>query len=258
MSKQMNFLAKAFLFLMMAGVGMPTSPGGSLPGEVIEESLNVDFEEGYEAGPVAGQIGGVVGGEWIAPEGQFVVEGEEALGRQALRASGSGLHEPLNVRLATELAPAKDLIYFAVDVYLPDEGSKALWTLTFTTKGSTVGLGFAVGDDSHLEYLVGERYRRLPSAFVVEPGKWHRFEIEARGWEGKYNLYVQVEGEPRRQLILENVDWEAVYGIADGFQLIPLDKRPGGIVTDNVVVWKVEGFPINRPLDGTRSESPSQ
>ncbi|MBI4025713.1 MAG: hypothetical protein HY360_12085 [Verrucomicrobia bacterium] len=218
---------------------------------IITDFLDVDFESNYKEGPVEGQSGGSNGGAWRAESGRFEVQRDIAQGGKGLALSssrtGSG---QATIALLKLLEPTLPKIYFAVDVYRGANKDQGCWTLKNNKSGNNCGLGFSIGAGAGpvLRYLTGGKFEGKDSDFTVDNEIWHRFEIEADGVSKKYNLYAQVEGKPGRILVAKDVAWEAPNAYVQEFMIYPYGQGESVMITDNIVVWSVTDFPVNRPL----------
>lgn len=226
----------------------PDTPPGAAA--ITQNFLDVDFEDGYREGPVADQSGGVVGGPWKAGPGVFDVRSRIApLAGKALTISRQD-RGSATVLFTDAMDIATPHIYFAADIYRPDDQGQGLWTICNSKSGANTGLGFSLGPGVRpvLKYITATQYRTSDSSFVIENQKWHRIEIEANGLTRRYNLYVQVEGKPGRTTVAENVSWEVHNRMVDEWLIYPGGGAESMLLTDNLAVWSVSGFPVNRLL----------
>ncbi len=211
------------------------------------EHLEVHFGEGYAEGDITGQRFGLVGGEWETTGPQYSVEPSPE-GQLVLRISRhGGAHA--HVALATPLPTEDPGIYMAVDAYRVNARSRALWAPLAAPGSTLMGAGLSVRGDGVVEIITHWNHQRHTTAFTMEPGKWHRFELEVDGDAHTLSAFVQVEGQPGRTPLAEKLPWTTKNQAVRFFRIGQPDGGSESITyTNNLILRSGVTFPFTLPL----------
>lgn len=213
--------------------------------------LEVSFDN-FALGPVEGQFKEPQEGIWlVASEGTADVIsspdrfcGERALSvyREVRGAVFSSLDRPLYVT-------ASNKIYLSVDLYRPEEDSVILVALTSEGITSEQGPGLYVTQKGQLRVNVSSADRKterqtIPD-FLMKVGCWYRVDCELTATgegSGRMDVYVSSQDSPRRELVLEGVDFAFAHTESTRLNIIP--QSSSGLYLTNIAIYgELESFP---------------